>query len=188
MPDQKKILLGVTGSVASTLIQKMITEFQKLGQVLVMPTKSSRYFFDESEIKSDILWTDEDEWPNDIYIKDQEVPHITLGDWADVMVIAPLTANTLTKMAVGIADNLLTCTYYAWPKDKPVVIAPAMNTRMMDNPKTIRHINELLDIAQTPTRHFVVSPITKKLACGTTGGGAMADIKDIAEIVAYALS
>lgn len=180
---KKRILLGVTGSVAAKLTPKLVTAIQELGEVEVVATDPALYFWKKEETGAR-LWTEAEEWPGDLYQKDQEVPHIALGDWADILVIAPLTANTLTKMAVGIADNLLTCVYYAWPSQKPIVIAPAMNTRMWMNFATQRHLTGMRDRMYNMR---IVPPQSKKLACGTTGYGAMADIWVIKKAVRDAL-
>lgn len=178
------ILLGVTGSVAAKLTPKLVQALQELGEVQVVATESARYFWDGRSTGTR-LWTEADEWPGQLYRKDQEVPHIALGDWADILVIAPLTANTLTKLAQGIVDNLLTSVYYAWPTDKPVVVAPAMNTRMWLNPLSRSHLDLL---RERTARHRIILPVSKQLACGTTGIGAMADIETIKQTVSRALA
>ncbi len=178
------ILLGVTGSVAAKLTPKLVQALQELGEVQVVATEPARYFW-AGEATGARLWTETDEWPGQLYRKDQEVPHIALGDWADILVVAPLTANTLAKMALGIVDNLLSSVYYAWPTDKPVVIAPAMNTRMWLNPLTRSYLDLL---RERTARHRIVLPISKALACGTTGYGAMAEIETIKQTVSRALS
>ncbi len=178
------ILLGVTGSVAAKLTPKLVAALQELGEVEVAATDPALYFWKREETGAR-LWTEADEWPGEIYAKDQPVPHIALGDWADILVVAPMTANTLTKMAVGIADNLLSCVIYAWPTTKPVVIAPAMNTRMWMNFATARHLNGLRDRMHNLR---IVPPQSKRLACGTTGYGAMADIAVIKKAVRDILS
>lgn len=173
--NQPRILLGVTGSVAAKLTPKLVAALQEIGEVQVVATKAARYFWDPAQTGAH-LWTDEQEWPGERYVKDQPVPHIALGDWADLLVIAPLTANTATKLALGIADNLLTCLYYAWPDDKPVLIAPAMNTRMWLNDLTRQHWQTIIMVKNV----VIALPVSKPLACGTVGIGAMADIADIA--------
>jgi phosphopantothenoylcysteine decarboxylase len=179
-----RILLGVTGSVAAKLTPKLIIALDELGEVQVVATDPSLYFWRRKDAGVRV-WTASDEWPGSVYQKDQEIPHIALGDWADILVVAPLTANTLTKMAVGLVDNLLTSIYYAWPERKPVVLAPAMNTRMWNNVLTERHLAALRD---WPRKLTVVPPVSKRLACGATGRGAMADIGDIKSGVSAALS
>ena len=178
------ILLGVTGSVAAKLTPKLVSALQELGEVEVVATEPARYFWDGTSTGTR-LWTEADEWPGRLYQKDQEVPHIALGDWADVLVIAPLTATTLAKLALGLADNLLTSVYYAWPTGKPVVVAPAMNTRMWLNPLTRAYLDLL---RERTTRHRVILPVSKRLACGTTGFGAMAEIETIKQTVSRALA
>jgi len=196
-----KIILGVTGSVAAKLTPKLIQALNPLVRLQVVATQPALYFFDQcqSPARDVPIITEADEWPgsgqwhglpgpdpNDFswkslpshYEKDQPIPHIDLGAWADLLLIAPLTANTLTKLALGLADNLLTSLFYAWPQDKPVIFAPAMNTRMWENPLTRQHLNAVT----TPPERFIVPPVEKHLACGTTGLGAMADIADIVQM------
>jgi phosphopantothenoylcysteine decarboxylase len=94
--------------------------------------------------------------------------------------IAPLSANTLAKMAHGICDNFLCCIARAWPKEKPVVLAPAMNTEMWIDPITDEHFVALRKRFHKLT---VVEPESKLLACGDTGVGAMARIECIVEAI-----
>jgi phosphopantothenoylcysteine decarboxylase len=105
--------------------------------------------------------------------------------WADLLLIAPLSANTLAKMAHGICDNFLCCIARAWSKEKPIVLAPAMNTEMWIDPITEEHFTAL-------RRRFpklaIVAPESGLLACGDTGVGAMARIERIVEAVGKNLS
>jgi len=197
------ILLGVTGSVAAIKIPEVYKALRDLGTVKVVVTEcahkimstQNKHFQNSYEpIRSlCMIYDDEKEW-NWRSIGDP-VLHIDLKDWADVLVIAPLTANTLAKMANGICDNLLTCIYRAYPMTpefkKPLVLAPAMNTDMWYHPVTEKHLEEL---RQRHTEWYgrplntvsyikIVPPIEKKLACGTTGIGAMAEPADIAKAV-----
>lgn len=193
------VVLGVTGSVAAKLTPKLAKALNPLVHLKTVTTQPALFFFYRHHLRGFELITEADEWlgsgqwlglpqppalidrnaPSQKYTKDQPIPHIDLGDWAHLLLIAPLTANTLTKLALGLADNLLTSLYYAWPPDKPVIFAPAMNTRMWENPLTQQHLNALT----TPPRRFIVPPVSKQLACGTTGVGAMADIADIVQMV-----
>ncbi len=185
------ILLGVTGSVAATLTFKLCKELMEIGNVKVIMTNSAQHFALTYELEDLLsikdpddgmnvgpkkIWLDEDEWkPNVKYQKNQDIPHITLGNWADIFVIAPLTLNTMSKMFYGLADNLLTCTYQAWDNKKPIIIAPAMNTRMWENQgeRTSYAIK-----CNTNNLHCVW-PVSKKLACGDEGVGGLADINVI---------
>lgn len=146
------------------------------------------------------VWTDEDEWfrSHDVktvqdferyaeqaYQKDDPILHINLRKWADVFVVAPLGANTLAKFAMGECDNLLRSVFRAWDFDKPVVLAPAMNTFMWHNPWTEMQLN-ILSSLQGPSGGLNVSfvdPQAKVLACGDEGIGAMADIAKIVDAV-----
>lgn len=105
-----------------------------------------------------------------------------LRKWADLLLIAPLSANTLAKLAGGHADNLLTCVARAWTFSKPLLLAPAMNTAMWEHPITAVHLGVL---AAWGAR--TVMPVVKLLACGDEGRGAMASVADIVRAVQEAL-
>ncbi len=196
------ILLAGTGSVAAIKYWRLMTALQKLGEVKGVLTDKGEFFARKALIHDVVdsnllssLVTERDEWEWD-KIGDP-VHHIDLKDWADVLVIAPLTANTLTKMAVGIVDNLLTSLYYAWPNDKPIIVAPAMNTDMWNNPLTTKHLAELKNrhckkisvktsfntVVYLETLFNIIEPVESKLACGVVGKGAMAPLADIVSAV-----
>lgn len=181
-----KILLGITGSVASVLTEKLVDSLLKDGhEVKVVITKASEYFLKANDTfsyfeKNGIeVASEADEWPEESYHKHQPIPHIDLGNWADILLIAPITKNTLAKIANGISDNLLTCVVSAWPDEKPIILAPAMNTKMWGRVSTQSHIS----IMQKDFKVKLVNPVAKKLACGDEGLGAMADIQDIVKVV-----
>ena len=176
-----KILLGITGSVAATLAPKLVQALQDIGDLQVVATESALHFWTPSGA-GHRCWRDSDEWPSGGHRRGNEMPHIALGDWADLLVVAPLTANTLAKMAHGLADNLLTSLYLAWPR-RPVILAPAMNTRMLESVQVQSH----LAVVRARPGHIVVDPVEKRLACGTTGFGAMADIGAVVEAVRLCL-
>lgn len=209
IPPMSCVLLGVTGSVAAMRTPNMVHALEEAGhEVRVAVTKNATRFFDSDLLK---VYSDEDEWKfaMDKWSWDDPVLHIELRSWAEVLVIAPLDAHTLAKISLGLSDNLLTCVFRAWEHPRPIVLAPAMNTHMWENPQTMRHFRILmenhslygvtlprcsLDVALQmfgsavcPHIH-VVSPVTKKLACGDTGMGAMASVQDIAAAVERALA
>ena len=97
--------------------------------------------------------------------------HITWPKWADLVVVAPLSANTLAKIAHGLCDDLLTTSICATPSHTPVLLCPAMNTNMWQNPATLRN-RILLEETQ---RYTILSPVEKRLACGDVGIGALAE-------------
>jgi phosphopantothenoylcysteine decarboxylase len=200
------ILLGVTGSVAAVKTPLLYEMLRRPGRtVKVVATQASLYFFDAADIPRDSLVLDEDEWPGRSegrrWQRDDDVLHIQLRRWADILLIAPLDANTLAKLANGLADNCLTCVWRAWEPSRPVVLAPAMNTLMWQHPATGRHLRQIAaDMGATPPpelglhelldwinahcpRLRLVAPEGRRLACGDVGVGAMAAVETITEQV-----
>ena len=190
-PDrpERRLLLGVTASVAAIKVNELVDRFQSHHiDTIVIPTENAKNFvqFNDSwcshgsvaEMKSPCYFEDKDEWST-WQGRGDPVLHIVLRDWADVMLIAPLDANTLAKMAVGLCDNLLSNTVRAWDlkKSKPLLFAPAMNTAMYEHPLTRQQLDTL-----TTTFGYVEIPcIEKTLMCGQTGIGAMASVDTIIE-------
>ncbi|WZY73371.1 hypothetical protein YC2023_005611 [Brassica napus] len=167
---EPRVLLAASGSVAAIKFGNLCHCFAEWAEVRAVVSKSSLHFLDRLSLPREVtLYTDEDEWSSWNKIGDP-VLHIELRRWADVMVIAPLSANTLAKIAGGLCDNLLTCIVRAWDYSKPVFVAPAMNTLMWNNPFTERHLCSLDELGVT-----LIPPIKKRLACGDYGNGAMAE-------------
>jgi phosphopantothenoylcysteine decarboxylase len=204
------VLLGVTGSVAAIKTPELFEALCGGGhQVRVVATRAALYFFDPLELdptradrNPDVVTVDEDEWPGLRYERTDTVLHIELRRWADVLAVAPLDANTLAKLACGLADNCLTCVWRAWERARPVVLAPAMNTLMWEHSLTERHLRQLaLDVAGLPppdeldpdelpewinaacANLRVVGPVSKRLACDDVGVGAMAEVEEVARAV-----
>ena len=196
------VLLGATGSVAAVRVPLLFETLSARGHsVKVVATDAATYFFDPTPLREH-LTLDADEWPGERYARGDDVRHIELRRWADLFLIAPLDANTLAKIAVGLSDNCLTCVWRAWDWSRPVVLAPAMNTLMWQHPITRKHLKSLaadFGAAHIPG-HFdeatlirqindrakalrVVAPIEKELACGDVGTGAMAEVPTIADAV-----
>jgi phosphopantothenoylcysteine decarboxylase len=180
------IVLGLTGSVATIVAPKLIAALSELGTVYPVATKCGLRFLDRAPHPIPCqIYKDEDEWDAWDKIGDP-VLHIELRNKADVFVIAPLTANTLSKMANGISNNLLTCIFRALKRPANIVVAPAMNTEMWNDQTTHNHLNELdrrYNPVVGPPQFRVVPPVMKTLACGDTGIGAMAEIEDIVKAV-----
>lgn len=184
-----KVLVGVTASVATIKLPELVDllcSIPAVNEVAVIPTEKSEKFFKLEDLSSigstyekpDVkIWRDEDEWSmwNG---RGDPVLHIDLGKWADAIILAPLDANTLAKIAHGMCDNLLTCVLRAWDlknvKFKPVFFCPAMNTKMWEHPVTAEQIQILENFGYT-----CVPPIEKTLMCGDTGVGAMASVDTI---------
>jgi phosphopantothenoylcysteine decarboxylase len=209
------VLLGVTGSVAAIKTPELYAELRRLGHaVKVIATRAALYFFDPAALDGlsapprrnpAVVILDEDEWPGlgegRRWRREDPVLHIELRRWADLLLIAPLDANTLAKLALGLADNCLTCVWRAWEPGRGMVLAPAMNTRMWEHPATGRHLRQLAqDAGATAPAELadsdlpgwingrcshlrIVPPVAKMLACKDVGVGAMALIDQIAQTV-----
>ena len=174
----KKIVLGVTGGIAAYKAVEVASRLRKAGaEVHVIMTREATEFVTEltfREISGQPVTTDM--WSKVTHF---QVEHIALANLADLMLIAPATANIIAKTAAGIADDMLTTTLLA--VRAPVFIAPAMNTNMYDNPVTQRNIAELQH------RGFhVIDPASGHLACGINGKGRLPEPCDIVrEIEAF---
>ncbi|XP_069758794.1 phosphopantothenoylcysteine decarboxylase isoform X2 [Narcine bancroftii] len=145
-------------------------------EVKVVTTEHAKHFYDPKDIPAEV-YSDSDEWKMWNQRADP-VLHIELRRWADVMVIAPLDANTLGKIASGICDNLLTCIVRAWDLKRPLLFCPAMNTAMWEHPITAVQIQTLKSFG-----YIDVPCIVKNLVCGDEGHGAMAETSTIVEKV-----
>jgi len=169
MLNGKKILIGITGSIAAYKAILLVRSLVKEGaEVKVMMTPSAKDFVTPLSLatlsKNPVLIElfDEDTWAN----------HVMLGRWADVMIIAPLSCNTLAKMASGLCDNLLLATYLS--ATCPVIVAPAMDEDMWHHPATKSNIEKM------QSRGNTVIPVEKgELASGLEGDGRMAEPEHI---------
>ncbi|KAJ9660421.1 hypothetical protein H2198_002539 [Neophaeococcomyces mojaviensis] len=195
------ILLAASGSVATIklpLIAQSLAKHQNVS-VRIITTQNAREFLQgqageqpalESLVKIDRIdgiHFDTDEWSKP-WVRGDKILHIELRRWAHVLVIAPLSANTMAKMANGISDNLLLSVVRAWDtsgmidmQKKHVMIAPAMNTAMWRHPITKKQL-KTIDQDWTDGEEssvILLKPIEKELACGDTGDGAMMDWRQI---------
>jgi phosphopantothenoylcysteine decarboxylase/phosphopantothenate--cysteine ligase len=171
------ILIGITGGIASYKIPILCRLFIKNGHnVKVIMTENAQQFISPLTFEaliSDKVYSDEfSSVSNDV------MEHIDLADWADCFVIAPATANTIAKIANGIADNLLTSTVLAYNSAKPFLLVPAMNTNMYENAVTQSNLSKL-----TKLGYIVVEPDTGELACRTEGKGKMPEPEVIYDYV-----
>ena len=178
------VLLGPTGSVASILTPRLALALKEaFGKVEVVASHNSTNFFNNSDMPSDVpIWQDIDEWKwededgEDTYRWKKNFPvlHIELRKRGSALVVAPCSANKLAEFAHGFSYELLSSVALAWDFCRPFIVVPAMNTYMWQNPA----VQENLEILQN-RGVTVVPPISKLLACGDMGDGAMADIQDI---------
>ncbi|MDP8965102.1 MAG: bifunctional phosphopantothenoylcysteine decarboxylase/phosphopantothenate--cysteine ligase CoaBC [Cyanobacteriota bacterium] len=169
----KRVLIGIGGGIAAYKVCEVVSTLFKSGvEVRVILTQAAQEFITPltvTTLSRHPAYTDRDFWqPN--YNRPL---HIELGEWAEVFVIAPLTANTLGKLAHGLADNLLTNTVLA--SRCPVLLAPAMNTEMWEQQSVQRNWQQLL----TDGRYHSVGPGAGLLACDRVGAGRMAEPAEI---------
>ena len=179
----KHILVGISGGIAAYKIPELIRSLTKAGaEVRVTTTKHALEFVTEltlqtvsgSRVYSDVFAA----------INEHATEHISLPDWCDAMIVAPATANVVCKMAAGIADDALTTTICSCAARKPIVVAPAMNDKMWENPAVQQAVNTL----RTWEKVQILEPEEGILACGTSGKGRMPQIEVLQEALEYALT
>jgi phosphopantothenoylcysteine decarboxylase/phosphopantothenate--cysteine ligase len=166
-----KVLLGITGAIACYKVCSLVRLMKAAGwQVRVVATESALSFVGE------ITWRTLSQNPVErsafAESADWHPRHIELADWCDVFVVAPLSANTMAKLAQGLADNLLTQTALA--NTKPLLLAPSMNTHMWEHPATQANVQTLL----TRGAHLL-TPGKGDLACGVTGAGRLPEPEEL---------
>lgn len=177
----KTILLAVSGSISAYKSADLANELTKSGyDVHVLMTKAATDFItpltlqvlSKNAVHLDVMKEDDP----------KSVNHIELAKKADLFVLAPASANTLAKLAHGMADNIVTATALALPAGTPKLIAPAMNTKMYDNPLTQRNISILKEVG-----YQEIEPRSSLLACGDVGRGALAEQDVILERIIKSL-
>ena len=167
----KTVVLGVTGSIAAYKAPTLGRKLQSQGaEVIVVMTEAGAKLVDPLTFRSAIggpvlvnMFPPSTDW---------QIEHIALAEKADLFLIAPATANTIGKIAGGIADNLLTCAVMA--TKAPVLIAPAMNVNMYDNPLVQANIEKLRQQG-----YSFVGPKVGTLATGIKGKGPLAEVDEI---------
>lgn len=173
MLKDKKIVLGVTGGIAAYKSAELVRALIKKGaQVKVIMTKNAKEFITPLTMQT----LSQNQVYTDMFVAADkfEMAHITLADFADAFVIAPATANIIGKIAWGIADDLLSTTIMA--EEKPTLICPAMNDKMLANPVVQENIAKLKKLG------FVVMESAEgELACKVKGKGRLPDVDDIVE-------
>jgi phosphopantothenoylcysteine decarboxylase len=176
MNGNKKIVLGVTGSIAAYKAADLTSQLTKAGvQVHVVMSKDAQQFITPLPFKTlsrnpvvTDLYDEEEGW---------KPTHIRLADEADLLIIAPATANILAKLAHGIADDALTCIALALNPNAKLLIAPAMNGKMWQHPATQHNVSTL----KTRGAEFI-GPEEGMLSCGYEGVGRLWKIEEIAAL------
>lgn len=171
--EGRKIILGITGSIAAYKAAVLTRLLVKEGaEVKVIMTESAKDFItpltlstlSKNPVLTEFVKNEAGEWNN----------HVELGLWADAMVIAPASANTLAKMAHGECDNLLLAVYLS--ARCPVFTAPAMDLDMLQHPSTKRNLDTLKDYGVR-----AIDPTHGELASGLVGVGRLAEPEEIVE-------
>jgi len=186
MKDKKTIIVGVTSGIAAYKTLDLVRSLKKDGaNVFVVMTKSAMAMVPSSKFKK----TSGNKVYSELFkkgfdykdiLKIRRVDHIDLADKADVVVIAPATANSIAKIAHGIADDFLTTMLLA--TTAPIIICPSMNVHMWTNPLVQENIAKLKNLG-----YHIIEPEEGKLACGYEGKGRLAHIKMIKNEVAAQL-
>ena len=173
----KNILIGVTGGIAAYKTATIIRLLVKEGaQVKVIMTNHAKEFItpltlstlSKNPVLTEFYNPENGDWNS----------HVDLGLWADLYLIAPATANSIAKMAGGIADNLLLTTYLS--ARCPVLVAPSMDVDMLNHPATTINIETLRAFGNT-----ILEPAAGELASGLTGKGRMAEPEDIVKEITH---
>jgi len=168
---KKNILHILTGSIAAYKAGDLISAFRdKDCEVTCVLTKSAKYFVTPVTLRA---LSDRPVYEK-MFSRESEnsVVHTELSDWADIILVAPASANFIARLAAGFADDLASCLILA--ATSPICIAPAMNDRMYEHPLTQQNIKLLKDIG-----YDFIDPICGRLACGRKGVGHIADTGEI---------
>lgn len=167
MLSGKTILLGITGGIAAYKMCELIRMYKRANaNVLVVCTPNALNFVTKLTLQN---LSQNDVAVEEFDVKDFKPEHISYADSADIMVIAPATANTISKIATGVCDNLLTSIACAFTK--PVIIAPAMNCNMWENPVLQENLHKL--------HYEILEPESGFLACGYEGNGRLCSLDKI---------
>ncbi|KAG7362102.1 phosphopantothenoylcysteine decarboxylase [Nitzschia inconspicua] len=225
-----RVLLALTGSVAAIKGPELAVRIaeEHNAAVKILLTRGGQHFWDKAEVYNPLYWKKlqdmmmfhgemdtshisihdaDDEWKGWQKLGDA-VLHIELRDWADILVVAPLSAHTMAKIAMGLCDDTLTCVIRAWDfghgsrPGKPLLLAPAMNTAMWNHPLTKSQLQTIqgfwnasrpvsspnVDPNSTENGIQIIAPEVKVLACGETGDGALASVTEIVRVVGRFIS
>jgi len=179
MLKDKNILIGIGGGIAVYRIAELVRLLKKQGaSVRLMMTASAQKFV--SPLTFEALSGEKVHTELFDLTSEREMGHIRLARWADVLLIAPATADLIAKLAHGIADDLLTTLFQA--RNGPVILAPAMNAVMWDSAACRRNVQTLKD-----RELLVIGPEEGELACGEEGTGRLSEPETLAEAIYHAI-
>lgn len=172
-----QITLAVTGSISAYKAADITSQLTKLGlEVKVLMTPAAQKFItpltlqvlSKQPVGLDVLLEN----------NPKRIEHIDIGKETDLFLVAPASANTIAKLAIGLADNMVTSTALALPLGTKKLLAPAMNTKMLEHPATQRNLKLLQDYG-----YQIIQPRDAVLACGDKGSGALATVDTIIQTV-----
>lgn len=169
------IVLGVTGSIAAYKSVEVVSNLMKQGnRVTVIMTSTAQRFVNPVTFRS----VSHNQVVTDLFIDNENYNpnHVSLGECADLIVVAPATANFIGKVVSGIADDALTCTVMA--AQSPVIIAPAMNDSMYVNPIVQENIKKLAHLG-----YIIIEPEEGRLCTGKVGKGRLASLEKILDVI-----
>ena len=179
---KKNIIVGICAGIASYKTCELVRFLVKDGfSVKVVMTESATKFITPlvfQTLSNNPVYVDMFS-----LIKEESPQHIDIAQWASLCVIAPLTANTLSKIAIGVCDNLLTTIVCALPEKTKVLCVPAMNECMWKNPLIEKNISALKNLK----KYIIMTPAKGELACGTYGEGRMPEPEEIYEKIKTSL-
>jgi phosphopantothenoylcysteine decarboxylase/phosphopantothenate--cysteine ligase len=173
--SQKKILLIICGGISAYKSLELIRLFKKQGsEVKTILTKSAKEFITPLSVAS----LSQEKVYDDLFNAENEaeMDHISLSRWADLILVAPATANTISKLSAGSSDDLASTVILA--SDKDIFLTPAMNVRMWEHPSTKENLNKLKSYG-----YKVIGPEIGDMACGEFGEGKMTEPKDIIQVI-----
>ncbi len=170
------VLYGISGGIAAYKAPEVVRALRKSGHAVrcVLTENAARLVAPDALAAMSAQPVASTMWPHD-----GSMPHIELARWAGALLVAPVTADCLAKFALGLADDLLTTLFIALEPEKPVLLAPAMNTVMWNKPAVQAHVATL----KSRGARFAM-PIAGDLACGESGVGAMAAPETLAAALA----
>lgn len=172
-----QITLAVTGSISAYKAADITSQLTKLGlEVKILMTPAAQKFItpltlqvlSKNPVGLDVLLEDDP----------KRIEHIDIGKETDLFLVAPASANTIAKLAIGLADNMVTSTALALPTTTKKILAPAMNTKMLEHPATQRNLDILKSYG-----YQIIQPREATLACGDQGTGALATVDTIIQTV-----
>jgi len=172
---QRKILLIICGGISAYKSLELIRLFKKQGaEVKTILTKSAKKFVTPLSVAS----LSQEKVYDDLFDAENEaeMDHISLSRWADIILVAPATANTISKLSAGSSDDLASTVILA--SDKDIFLTPAMNIRMWEHPSTKQNLNKLKSYG-----YKVIGPEVGDMACGEFGEGKMTEPKDIFQMI-----